>query len=85
MDMLHVVAELSRAATLGLTPLQSSSGGKERMGRISRIGDRYLRGLLVVGMTLLVRRTRTAPSSVDPRMRYGPRTSEGALVLYELA
>lgn len=56
------------AASLGLTPLQNSSGGKERMGRISRMGDRYLRRLLVVGMTSLVRRARTAPASVDPRI-----------------
>jgi hypothetical protein len=33
------------AASLGLTPLQDSSGGKERMGRISLVGDRYLRRL----------------------------------------
>jgi transposase len=56
------------AASLGLTPLQQSSGGKERMGRITRMGDRYLRRLLVVGMTSLVRRARTAPASVDPRI-----------------
>lgn len=56
------------AASLGLTPLQNSSGGKERMGRISRMGDRYLRRLLVIGMTSLVRRARTAPASVDPRI-----------------
>jgi transposase len=56
------------AASLGLTPLQNSSGGKERMGRISRMGDRYLRRLLVVGMTSLIRRARTAPESVDPRI-----------------
>jgi transposase len=56
------------AASLGLTPLQNSSGGKERMGRISKMGDRYLRRLLVVGMTSLVRRARTAPASVDPRI-----------------
>lgn len=56
------------AASLGLTPLQNSSGGKERMGRISRMGDRYLRRLLVVGMTSLVRRARSAPASVDPRI-----------------
>jgi transposase len=37
------------AAFLGLTPRQSSSGGKERLGRISKMGDRYLRKLLVVG------------------------------------
>lgn len=56
------------AASLGLTPLQNCSGGKERMGRISRMGDRYLRRLLVVGMTSLIRRARSAPSSVDPRL-----------------
>ena len=55
------------AASLGLTPLQNCSGGKERMGRISRMGDRYLRRLLVVGMTSLVRRARARPESVDPR------------------
>jgi transposase len=37
------------AAYLGLTPRQSSSGGKERLGRITKMGDRYLRKLLVVG------------------------------------
>ncbi len=56
------------AASLGLTPLQNCSGGKERMGRISRMGDRYLRRLLVLGMTSLVRRARTKPESVDPRL-----------------
>ncbi len=37
------------AAFLGLTPRQSSSGGKERLGRITKMGDRYLRKLRVVG------------------------------------
>ena len=37
------------AAYLGLVPRQRSSGGKERLGRISKMGDRYLRKLLVVG------------------------------------
>ncbi len=37
------------AAYLGLTPRQHSSGGKERLGRISKMGNRYLRKLLVVG------------------------------------
>jgi transposase len=55
------------AAWLGLTPLQNSSGGKERMGRICKMGDKYLRRLLVVGMTSLVRRARVSPASVDPR------------------
>ncbi|MBV8794587.1 MAG: IS110 family transposase [Hyphomicrobiales bacterium] len=36
------------AAFLGLTPKQSSSGGKQRLGRISKMGNRELRRLLVV-------------------------------------
>ena len=42
------------AAWLGLTPLANSSGGKERMGRISKMGDPYLRRFMVVGATSLV-------------------------------
>ncbi len=49
------------AAWLGLTPTNKSSGGKERLGRITKMGDQYLRQLLVVGMTSLVRQTRTHP------------------------
>ena len=37
------------AAWLGLTPRQYSTGGKTRLGRITRRGDTYLRGLLVQG------------------------------------
>jgi transposase len=39
------------AAHLGLTPRQHSTGGKARLGRITKMGDRYLRKLLVVGAT----------------------------------
>lgn len=49
------------AAWLGLTPVNKSSGGKERLGRITKMGDQYLRQLLVVGMTSLVRQTRSHP------------------------
>ena len=37
------------AAWLGLVPRQRSSGGKERLGRISKRGDGYIRRLLVHG------------------------------------
>jgi len=43
------------AAWLGLTPRQNSSGGKERLGRITKMGDRYLRKLLVVGACATLR------------------------------
>ena len=56
------------AAWLGLTPRQNSSGGKERLGRITKMGDRYLRKLLFVGMMSLVRRAKYKPESVDPRL-----------------
>jgi transposase len=56
------------AAWLGLTPLQKSSGGKERLGRITKMGDKYLRKLLIVGMTSLVRRAKHNPETIDPRL-----------------
>lgn len=54
------------AAWIGLTPLNKSSGGKERLGKISRMGDQYLRKLLVIGMTARVRAAETRPDRVDP-------------------
>jgi transposase len=56
------------AAWLGLTPSQNSSGGKDRLGRITKMGDRYLRKLLVVGATSLIRRARYKPETADPRL-----------------
>ena len=50
------------AAFLGLVPRQNSSGGKDRLGRISKMGDGYLRKLLVVGATSVIRRVRTGVS-----------------------
>jgi transposase len=43
------------AAWVGLVPRQNSSGGKERLGGITKQGDRYLRQLLVVGALAVVR------------------------------
>ncbi len=43
------------AAFLGLVPRQNSSGGKDRLGRISKMGDGYLRKLLVVRATSVIR------------------------------
>jgi transposase len=56
----------SDRTTLGLTPLNRSSGGKERLGRISKKGDQYLRRLLVIGMTSQVQRARKFPDRVHP-------------------
>ena len=42
------------AAWLGLVPGQYSSGGKARLGRITKAGDPYLRSLLVMGAKALL-------------------------------
>ena len=43
------------AAWVGLTPRQHSSGGKDRLGRTSKMGQRDLRQLLIVGAVAVVR------------------------------
>lgn len=57
------------AAWLGLTPLNRSSGGKEKLERITKMGDRYIRRLLVTGMTSRLRQMKTHPERVDPWAR----------------
>jgi transposase len=49
------------AAWIGLVPRQNSTGGKERLGSISKQGDRYLRRLLVVGATSVINSARARP------------------------
>jgi len=51
------------AAWLGLTPRSNSSGGKERLGRITKMGNRYIRTLLVVGATSVIRSARMKDGS----------------------
>ncbi|MBH9579760.1 IS110 family transposase [Inhella proteolytica] len=55
------------AAWLGLTPGQYSSGGKTRLGRITKAGDAYLRSLLVMGARAVLA---AAPSKTDPISRW---------------
>jgi transposase len=43
------------SAWIGLVPKQHSSGGKDRLGSISKQGDRYLRGLFVAGALAVIR------------------------------
>ena len=54
-DMSAFASGREFAAFLGLTPRQSSTGGKQRLGRITKMGDRYLRKLLVVGACATLR------------------------------
>src|SRR6266702_1725870 len=50
------------AAWIGLVPAQHSTGGKERLGGITKTGDRYLRQMLVIAATGMVRRVRANPA-----------------------
>jgi transposase len=50
------------AAWIGLVPSQNSTGGKERLGAITKTGDRYLRQLLVVAASGMIRRVRANPA-----------------------
>ena len=55
------------SASLGLTPKQLSSGGKERMLGISKRGDAYLRSLLIHGARAVIR---TARPKSDPLSKW---------------
>jgi transposase len=54
------------AAFLGLVPKQNSSGGRDRLSRISKRGDGYLRRLLVHGSRAVLRWTRFRPERRSP-------------------
>src|SRR4030081_3713077 len=49
------------AAWIGLVPRQDSTGGKQKLGAISKQGDRYLRRILIVGAHSVVRRAKENP------------------------
>jgi transposase len=49
------------AAWIGLVPREDSTGGKQKLGPISKQGDRYLRRILVVGACAVLRYARQQP------------------------
>ena len=49
------------AAWIGLVSRQDSTGGKQKLGPISKQGDRYLRRILVVGAHSMLRRAKQNP------------------------
>lgn len=51
------------ATWLGFAPRQKSSGGKQRLGSISKQGNRYLRSLLILGAANVLRRRKKASMS----------------------
>jgi len=65
-DCRHVRTARQFAAWVGLVPRQRSSGGKERLGSISKRGDPYLRKLLIHGARSVICWRRRAPTSRLP-------------------
>ena len=57
------------AAWLGLTPREDSTGGKRRLGAITKQGDQTLRRLLVLGATAWLRQVATHPEKGSPWLR----------------
>src|SRR5579863_2393819 len=49
------------AAWIGLVPRQDSTGGKQKLGPISKQGDRYLRRILVVGAHAVLKQAKQKP------------------------
>jgi transposase len=62
-DPSHFKSGRQFAAWLGLTPRQNSSGGKDKLGSISKMGDRYLRTLLIIGAAGVIRYARSKASA----------------------
>lgn len=57
------------SAWLGLVPLQKSSGGKARLGRVSKMGQRDLRRLLITGTMTVIQRTIRWGKEPDPWLK----------------
>lgn len=67
------------SAWIGLVPKQNSSGGKDRLGHISKRGDRYLRSLFTTGALAVIRYAKiqgTRPPTLAHRVAGAP-THEG--------
>ena len=54
------------AAWIGLTPREISTGGRQRLGRITKMGQRELRQLSILGATSVIRHARRRKEIEDP-------------------
>ena len=57
------------AAWIGLTPRKLSTGDRQQLGRITKMGQRDLRQLLVLGATAVIRHARRRKEITDPWLR----------------
>jgi transposase len=62
-DAAHFESGRHLAAWLGLVPKEHSTGGKHRLGAISRAGDERIRSLLVLGATAVIRHAKPGKTS----------------------
>ena len=58
------------SAWIGLVPKQHSSGGKHKLGSISKQGDRYLRSLFTAGALAVIRYAKSMAHSIGPGLRH---------------
>jgi hypothetical protein len=65
------------SAWIGLVPKQHSSGGKDRLGSISKQGDRYLRSLFVAGALAVICQDPRQQTSAMAYGIAGAATSQG--------
>jgi transposase len=73
------------AAWLGLTPKSHSSGGKDRLGRITKRGDRYIRHLLYVGAGNAIRFARARAATGEAWIRNLQERRPAKVVIIALA
>ena len=64
-DVSNFKAARDLAAWIGLTPKPHSSGGKERLGKISKMGNRHIRRLLHLGALATITARRRKPAGDD--------------------
>ncbi len=73
------------SAWIGLTPRESSTGGRQRLGRITKMGQRDLRRLLVLGAMSVIRNASRRRTITDPWLRRMLAEKPKKLVAVELA
>jgi transposase len=65
------------SAWIGLVPKQNSSGGKDKLGNISKQGDRYLRSLFTTGALAVTRYAKIHGTKHRPWLAVGTATDKG--------
>jgi transposase len=73
------------AAWLGLTPLQRSTGGKQKLGAISKMGERTIRRLLIIGASAVIRQAGRREASAGSWLAQLLRRKPTMLVIVALA